>query len=390
MNRVWLLLLILPLLASCTSGPDPVYLGPEGDGPLRYDPDRGIVRTNSLPNQDEESLWGAAEKAWQEKRYGDTIRITRRISEYHTEGRRVVDAILLRIKARIAAGLAKHQDVAGALTYEQKFFVYLAPNWDPRIQALQSGDDQVREDLAKERNKAFGHFIDDIRPTANVLYDSGQLVAAIRDVRLLATYYVSALSLETLRTQVSETGRNLAWWVFAAGNYDLCIELAKDMLAFNPSPSIKADVLFIQAHAQRENDADGIAANTFALLWDGEYLRDTETRWRPAGLFWWIEQILEVSKGPIYDLALYERCIELLGEYELYLETNPWVSTSLRRGFIEQVKRVYDIMIFRQQNAATTYDKLSEHEAADYYRDKAKEWEEARDERIRALKGLGQ
>ena len=200
---------------------------------------------------------------------------------------------------------------------------------------------------------------------------------------LLITYL--RCRLRACARKVSVKGRNLAWLVYASGAYDLCIELTSDMLAFNPSPSIKADVLYVRAHAQRENDATGIAANTFALLWDGAYLQDTETRWRPEGLYWWIEMIMELSKGPIYNLARYEQCIELLGEYELYLETNPWVPKYLQRDFVDIVDRVYTVMVQRHLEAADAYSRLGEDAAEKFHLDKAKEWNDAKFERIDAL-----
>src|SRR5687767_3005551 len=60
-------------VSGCKSGPEPVYEGPAGQGRLRYDPKRGIVREGTQGVASEQKLYEAAERAFQERRWEECI-----------------------------------------------------------------------------------------------------------------------------------------------------------------------------------------------------------------------------------------------------------------------------------------------------------------------------
>ena len=82
----------------------------------------------------------------------------------------------------------------------------------------------------------------------------------------------------------------------------------------------------------------------------------------------------------------YERALELLGEYELYMIENPNISDSVHEEFILLMQEVYDVMIERELDAADQYSRLGEDGAEGYYFSRASEWEDARDKRIEDLR----
>jgi hypothetical protein len=236
------------------------------------------------------------------------------------------------------------------------------------------------------RSEDVGTFVNRLVPDADALYNNGQLEMALYDCRVLVTYYLPALELRVFRNEVAELTRDVAWLTYAARDFGGVIEICDDLEAMNPGPSIKADSLFIRGQAQRRNGANANAAATFGFLYSGAGLRDTDTRWRPYALMWQIHQTMEYSKGWDYDLVPYEIALELLGEYELYMIENPNIPEALHDEFIVLVERVYNIMSRRELDAADTYWRIGETDAADYHTARAANWETQRDERIQALR----
>ena len=384
-------LCILPLaalLGACSHAPEPRYGGPSGSGRLIYEPGTGVTRKGAVRSTDEELVFHALQTSFEDKDWAQAIRYSTDLTNNFPEGTRAVEAILMRIRARLEYGRSRDPE-AGApqsVTLEQWLFLYLAPIYDSRLQKLMRQGDEFRTVISDLRAKDIGDFVNDLTADADSLYDTNQLFAAIQDCRTLVTYYLPALDLREFRADTAELTRDIAWLSYAARDFDQVIYLCDDLLVMNPSPSVKADALFIQGQAQRRNGAHALAANTFGYLFSGAGLRDTDTRWRPYALMWQIKETMDTSKGHTYDLVPYERAMELLGEYELYMLENPNISDATHEEFIKLMTDVYDVMIERDLNAADQYSRLSEGDAADYYVARAAEWEAKRDKRVQELR----
>jgi hypothetical protein len=382
------LLLAVLLIAACAEGPIPRYKGPAGDGRLVYVPGVGITRESADTNQTEQAIYAALEKAFNERRYEAAINASLKLTQDFPDGSRVVDALILRILSRLELGRDSDPEVGlpKTLTLDQWLFLYLAPIRDERLQSMLNRDAESRKFVTELRDKPVGDFTNSLAPDADALYNSGQLELARYDCQTLLTYYLPVLELRTFRHKVAELTRDVVWLLYAARAFDATVFLSDDLLAMNPSPSIKADAMFIRAHAQRRNGGHAQAANTFALLFNGAGLRDTDTRWRPYALMWQINETMASAKGHIYDLVPYERALELLGEYELYVIENPNIPPSVHDEFIKLMEDVYNIMIERDENAADQYSRLGESDAEAYYLQRAADWGAERDQRIADLR----
>jgi hypothetical protein len=379
-------LLLAVLVSACAEGPIPRYSGPGSGGRLIYEPGVGITRKDALPQTDEQSQFALVQQAFEQERWSAVIALSEAQTLKYPEGSRVVEALLMRIRARMEVARPEQGSFSRSITLERWMFLYLAPIHDERLQQLLNRDAETRTFVAELRALSVNDFVTRLEPDADALYDSAQLDLALLDCQTLLTYYLPALELRRFRTEAAELTRDIAWLMYAARAFDATIDISLDLLAMNPSPAIKADALFIQAHAQRRNGAHAIAANTFGLLFSGAGLRDTDTRWRPYALMWQINETMEASKGPAYDLVPYERALEMLGEYELYAIENPNIDADLHEEFIALVEKVYDIMIARDMNSADTYSRLGEDGAEEYYLASAAEWEAKRDARVAELR----
>jgi hypothetical protein len=386
-----LALCILPLAVlatACAQAPEPHYFGLAGRGRIIYQPGVGAVRKDAELSSDEQAVYVALESAFRDKHWAQAIRLSNQLTDRFPEGTHAVDAILMRIRARLESGrsYAPKKAVPRGIALDQWLFLYLAPIYDTRLQKLLNQGEEFRTVINELRAKDIGDFVNDLATDADSLYDSGQLLAAILDCRKLVTYYLPVLELRQYRTDTAELTRDIAWLTYAARDFDQVIALCDDLLSMNPAPSIKADALFIQGQAQRRNGAHALAANTFGLLFGGAGLRDTDTRWRPYALMWQIKETMDTSKGYIYDLVPYEKAMDLLGEYELYLLENPNISKQVHDEFVHLMESVYDVMIKRDLNAADQYSRLGEGGASGYYTARAAEWENKRDKRITELR----
>lgn len=384
---LFILLVASALLAGACSTPERRYRGPEGEGRLIYDPERGITRKGAEVNTTEQSLYIAMDQAWSQRRWSDVIVVSNQISESFPEGSRVVEAIVKRVKARFEFGRDNDPEVGlpTRVMLDQWIFLYLAPNHDNRLKRMMTLDVESRQFINDYREQSVNEFITKLEPDADALYDSFQLDLALQDCRTLLTYYLPALELREFRREVSELTRDVLWLMYATNAYSAVVDIAQDLRAMNPPPSVKGDTLFILGQAQRQNGAHTLAADTFGRLYRGAGLRDTDTRWRAYALMWQINQTMESSKGEIYDIVPYERAMELLGEYELYVIENPNISDSIHAEYLQLMEDVYGVMIYRAVNAADTYDRIGEDEARDYYLGRARAWEDERDTRVAEL-----
>ena len=380
-------LIPLLLLAACATS-EPRYAGPPGQGRLIYSPEVGITRADADTNQTEQALFAIADEAFRQKRYDVAINATLQLSEQFPEGSRIVEALLIRVVSRLELGRNHDPDdgLPETLALDQWMFLYLAPLHDERLQGMLNRDAESREFINELRDTTVGDFVNKLSPDAIALYNSYQIDFALQDCLTLLNYYLPALELREFRRKTAELTRDVAWLLYAAEDFDGCIALTNDLLAMNPAPSIKGDAMFIQAQAQRRNGAHALSANTFALLFNGAGLRDTDTRWRPYALMWQIYETMASSKGPMYDVVPYERALELLGEYELYAIENPNIPTAVHDEFVKLVEDVYGVMVERDLNSADTYSRLGESRAESYYIARAAEWENARDERVATLR----
>ncbi|MBZ0136606.1 MAG: hypothetical protein K8I27_09560 [Planctomycetes bacterium] len=382
-----LLPLLTVLLGACAQGPVPRYEGPSGQGRLVYEPGVGITRAGNQPSTDEQSTYALIQTAFDERRYDAVINQSTLFILQFPEGSRAVEVLLMRIHARLEAGRpAADAGLPRTIPISQWMFLYLAPAHDTRLQALLNRDETWRTYINELRALTVDEFFERVRPDANALYDSDQLSLARYDCGTLVTYYLPALELREFRRQAAELTRDVAWLLYMAGATDEVIGMTEDLGAMNPEPAIKADALFIQAHAQRLNGAHTLSANTFGFLFAGAGLRDTDTRWRPYALMWQIREVVESSKGPGYDLVPYEIAMELLGEYELYAIENPNIPSRIHEQIVLLLEEVYDIMIARDLNAADTYSRLGESDASDYYVARAEERRTDRDKRVAELR----
>lgn len=378
--------LLTVLLAACATGPDPMYEGPAGKGTLVYRPGVGITREGAQSDTSEQSTHAAAEQAFRHGRWDECIALATQMTLNWPEGSRIVDALLMRIRANVEAGRSGTDEAfSRSITLEQWMMLYLAPDHDPRILALLAKGGETRETVTTLRSLPVQSFIDRLAPDADTLYDQGRLNAAQYDVNILTTYYLPTLQLREYRQQVTELARDVCWLMYASREFTQTIAVCEDLLAVNPPPTIKGDTLFILGTAQRRNGAAPIAAQTFGWLYRGAGLRDTDTRWRPYALLWQIHQTLATSKGYIYDLTYYEQALELVGEYEIYRVENPNIPAVLHGEFIKLTEAVYDVMIRRELNAADTYRRIGESKAGEYHEAQALEWEQLRDKRIASL-----
>jgi len=383
------LMLAVLLATACGTAPERFYEGPAGDGRLVFEPGVGITRRDAVRSGDEQALFQAVEAAFAARNWDECIRLSRELTENFPEGSRVVDAILLRVHANIEAGrVGEDSGFSPAIPLHQWMMLYLAPDYDERIQRVAASGEDNREFLLELRSLTVQGFIDRLVPDARSLNRSRRLEAARQDVRNLLTYYVPALELREYRQRIAEAARDVCWLLYAAASFNRVIETGNDLLAVNPPPSVKGDTLFIEAQAMRRNGAHFLAAEMFGFLFSGAGLRDTDTRWRPYALMWQIHQTLEISKGWRYDLATYEEALELLGEYELYRLENPNIPDGLHDQFLELLNFIYDVMVQRQLDAADTYSRLRQRGARDYYLARASEWESMREAKIAALREM--
>lgn len=365
---------VLVLAASCKSGPDPVYEGPEGAGQLRYDPSKGIFREGSKDVPGEKKLFEFARDAFEKRRFAECVVYCEQLTLSYPDGARAIDAILMRMSARIEGSRSEEEGPPKSIALSDWLFLYLTPSYDPRFSAfMQRGGDSAST-VNKLRARSFADFMGWIAPDADAIYDAGALRWLVYDLKLLVNYYIPALEVKDYRARTAEIGRDVAWIAYAARDYEFCLDAVKELDSLNPAPGIKADMLFAQAHSLAQNGAHPMAAATFERLFRGANLHDTDTPWRPYALYELIVQTAKMSKGPEFDIALYERCVELFGDYELYLLENPSVPKSLRERFRALIQEVYLVFIERDLAAAKVYRKLGESGAADYYLKHADEW----------------
>lgn len=387
MQKTFLVLMAaLALLAGCKKGPEPRYEGPSGEGRLVYEPGKGIVRQGSRANSDEQTLFAAVEKAWAQRRLAECIALSEELSFRFPEGSRVVEAILLRIEARIELGRAAEGGMPRNVPLNRMMFVYLATDDDLRLRELLAADKSVADFARQFRALDWVEFVERLKPDGDALYSSGQLEGALLDCQALINYYLPAQELREFRQRTAELTRDIAWLGFAARDQNLVVEITEDLLAMNPPPAVKGDALFIRGHALRINSAHAFAADNFDRLFRTAGLRDTDTRWRPHALLWHINEIMASSKGPLYDLVPYERALEMVGEYELYRIENPNLAPKLKEQFVILCERAYDALILRDTNAAATYSRLGEKQARDFYQENARNREAERDRRIARLR----
>jgi tetratricopeptide (TPR) repeat protein len=375
----------LPAFCGCASAPDAVYQGPAGRGQLEYVPGVGITRRGALIDGAEQGRFDAMRQAFDERRWQDCIELSRELTAAAPDGARAVDALLMRIQARMETSRGDDDPLARALLLSQWMFVYLAPEYDPRLRQLMDASAEARDNTRAVRELEPGRFIGAIRPSALAALRNGQLYAAQAECRVLLTYYLPALELREYRAPVLEACRNVLWLLFAAANYNRAIEAADELLSVNPAPAVKADALFIQAQSMRANDAHHVAARTFGLLFRGAGLRDTDTRWRPYALMLEVEQTLRTSKGYIYDLTVYEMALDLLEEYGLYRIENQNVPAAVHADMLTMLNDTFDVLVRRDRDAADTYRRLGRRGARDYYLARMDHWEEQRRRRLTDL-----
>lgn len=361
-------------VSGCKSGPEPVYGGPNLQGRLRYDPKEGIVREGAVPAVAEQRLFESAARAYNERRWDDCIAQCEELTLQYPEGARAVDAIILRMNARIEGPRQPPLPAPARMALGDWLFLYLTPSYDPRYAALVAKGGEYAATARQVRDLPYEQFIAYIAVDGDLIYRAGNLKALVRDLRLLVTYYIPALDIAEYRTRVAEIGRDVAWIAFAARDFDLALDATKELGALNPPPGIKADALFIEGNSLAKNGGHALAAVTFERLFRGANLRDTDTRWRPYALYQLIVQTANTAKGPDFDIAVYEKCLEYFGDYELYLLENPSVPKPLREKFRQLVIDIYQVFIDRALSASKTYRKLREHKAAKYYEQEAEEW----------------
>lgn len=372
-------------LSGCKSGPEPVYEGPGGTGRFRYEPGSGIVREGSKPAGGEQKLFDFAQMAFDQRRFNEAIRYCEQLTLSFPDGARAVDAILLRMAARIEG--SRGEDNAGlpnSVALADWLFLYLTPSYEPRFQAFMERGGENAAVVTRLRARTFEDFIGVLAPDADAITDDGQLRPLVRDLKLLVTYYIPAMDVKDYRLRTAEMGRNIAWIAYAARDFDYCLDAAAELTVLNPPPGIKADGLFVEGKSLMRNSAYPLAAATFERLFRGGNLRDTDTPWRPYALYELIVSTSRMAKGPEYDISIYEKCIELFGDYELYLLENPSVPKSLRERFRTLIAEIYQVFIDRDLQAAKTYRKLGQRISAEYYEKHAREWQGQLEQRLKA------
>lgn len=375
--------LALCVVAACKTGPEPKYEGPGGEGRLRYDPKTGVVREGSQAVAAEQRLYENAERAFKERRFVDCISACELLTQAYPEGARAVDAILLRMNARMEGPRQPPLPAPARMALSDWLFLYLTPSYDPRYASLVAKGGEYAETARKVRDLPYEQFIASISVDADAIYDEGYLRPLVQDLRLLVTYYVPALDVAEYRLRTAEIGRDVAWLAYAARDYDLALDATAELGGLNPPPGIKADALFVEGNSLAKNGGYPLAAVTFERLFRGANLRDTDTRWRPYALYQLIVQTANTAKGPEYDIAVYEKCLEHFGDYELYLLENPSVPKTLREKFRMLIAEIYQVFIDRDLSAAKTYRKLGEKGAAAYYEQHAEEWRKQMEARLK-------
>jgi tetratricopeptide (TPR) repeat protein len=370
-------------LQGCSSGPEPVYEGPRGQGRLRYDPKNGIVREGTQAGGSEQKLFEAAQLAFEQRRFEECIAYCEQLTILYPEGSHAVDAILLRMNARIEGPRQPALPAPARMALSDWLFLYLTPSYDSRFMALVNRGGEYADKARTVRELPYEKFMASISVDADAIFDAGALGPLVQDLHLLVTYYVPALDIREYRIRTAEIGRDVAWIAYAARDYDLALDAAAELNSLNPPPGIKADALFVQGNSEAKNGGYPLAVATFERLFKNANLHDTDTRWRPYALYQLIVQTANTAKGPEYDIAVYERCLEYFGDYELYLIENPSVPKSLREKFRVLIAEVYQVFIDRDLSAAKTYRKIGEKAAAAYYEKHAEEWRAQMDTRLK-------
>ncbi|MCF6228557.1 MAG: hypothetical protein L3J82_07865, partial [Planctomycetes bacterium] len=312
-------------------------------------------------------------------------------TEAYPDGARAAESLLYRIQARLELGRLgkKEGGFGGDMSISQWLFLYLAPASSSRLAQLASKDAEFAIFIEKFRDTHIDDFIAKLPVDAGAIFGSDQLLAAQEDCRTMLVYYLPVQQISSLRITTANLTRDVAWLLYAAKAYTSVIELTADIRTLNPSPTVKADTLFVEGLAQKRNGAAPVSARTFEYLFNGAGLRDADTRWRPFALLQMIDQNIALSKGWEYDITPYERGIELIGEYELYLIENPNVSPWLRERFIGLVETLYDVFAMREREAARTHlHRGDDDSSVRYYLDKAERWEDEKYERMQALKAI--
>ncbi|MHC4839543.1 MAG: hypothetical protein ACYTDT_01095 [Planctomycetota bacterium] len=385
------LFLALLILGGCASGKIPRYKGPGGSGRLVYEEGRGIVREGTPENISEAAMFARVESAFQRGDWAGCISNSELQTSAFPDGARAAESLLYRIESRLELGrISKGTGgLSRNLPISQWLFLYLAPDSSPELAVLASRDAEFGKFITELRDTHIDKFIADLAVDADAIYETEQLLLAQEDCRTMLVYYLPVQQIASLRIRTANLTRDVAWLLYAARAYTDVVELTKDIRTLNPSPTVKGDTLFIEGLAQKRNGAAPVSARTFEQLFSGAGLRDTDTRWRPYALLQMIDQNISLSKGWRYDITPYERAIELIGEYELYLIENPNVSTWLREKFISLVESVYDVLAAREREAARTHDRRGDDDKAiSFYMDKADDWEDEKFKRIAALKAI--
>ena len=361
-------------VSGCKTGPEPVYEGPRGEGRLRYDPKNGIVREGAQATGSEQKLFEAAQRSFEQRQFDECVNYCEQLTLFYPEGSHAVDAILLRMNARIEGPRQPPLPAPSRMPLSDWLFLYLTPSYDTRYINLVSRGGEYSDTARKVRELPYEQFMASIAADAEAIYDAGSLGPLVNDLHLLVTYYVPALDIREYRLRTAEMGRDVAWIAYAARDNDLALDAAKELGALNPPPGIKADALFVEGNSLAKNGGYALAAVTFERLFKGANLHDTDTRWRPYALYQLIVQTANTSKGPEFDISIYEKCLEYFGDYELYLIENPSVPKTLREKFRTLIAEVYQVFIDRDLNSAKTYGRIGQKAAAAYYEKHAEEW----------------
>lgn len=346
---------LLLLAAACASESPRAWRLPQGQGNVRYSPERGIYREGASVNGDEGALYLEAVGLFNAGEYLAAARVFHRLrtDEAFVDGARALDAIMLEAVAELEAGRLSHRgwrlhDLANA-----RF----------------DGNNEAASRLPAGLSQLLGE--NGLRDIAREVVQSGALEKSWEVVKVMLTYYTLALGVAPERmNEATLQARNLAWLAYTAEEYSLAETIAKDLIDRHPRAEIKAMTELVLARTSTATGAHERAQELFARVYAGSRNPDL----REEALLGEVEAILRRSKGAEYNRGLYEIALEKLNDYRYdFLAVHP--DARLKAKFDEAAREVERTLVAMELAAADAYSRLGEEEATKFYRARAAQLE---------------
>jgi hypothetical protein len=353
-----LLFAAIVMVAAC-GGPDKHrYTPPSGMGEIRWDPERGIYRDGDRLNLPEEELYRRAVVAMQDGEFNEAAKAFHelRTAEQYVDGTRALDAIISESICLLEAGrAAKTKWLLGDLAN-----AVLDRDDDAAASRL---PDDVRNKLSEEAIAGYARSL-----------SSSAIDASFDVAKDVFEYYSTGLGVTPKRlADICKHERNLAYFAFLSGEDALAGRIAKDLADRNPRGLIQSQALLILAKSEDRRELFEASREHYARVYgEGQSLSDDPDTQEEA-LLGELRAIIHQSKGPGYDIGLWEAAAEKVTDYKTsFLVAHP--DARLRANFAEHEQYINMVRTGQFDEAAKCYGRLFEKEAVVIYRARAAEF----------------